>query len=178
MTPALLRHRARRQARRRPRTRRRRFLAITFTLLALPILLFLATTLTLATLYATAADSLPNLDTITTSYQEGTALNQTTQIFAQGSDNDNDGRPDPILLAEINDPLATTRRWLTLDDIPLIVQQATVVALDPTFWQKETDTPLHLAQTFAQAFAPHQFPPEKHLANHLIPPPLPTTAPL
>ena len=44
-------------------------------------------------------------------------------------------RSGEILLAEATHPLAAERRWVRLDRLPAIVAQATIAAIDPTFWE-------------------------------------------
>jgi penicillin-binding protein 1A len=44
-------------------------------------------------------------------------------------------RSGEVLLAEVTHPLAAERRWQRVSGLPQAVTQATIAALDPTFWQ-------------------------------------------
>jgi membrane carboxypeptidase/penicillin-binding protein len=62
---------------------------------------------------------------------------ETTKIFAWGDDNDGDGHRDPVLIYEIIDPLGGDREWLSLDEMPKAVIDATVAIEDKSFWTNQ-----------------------------------------
>ncbi len=62
---------------------------------------------------------------------------ETTKIFAWGDDNDGDGHRDPVLIYEIIDPLGGDREWLSLNEMPKSVIDATVAIEDKSFWTNQ-----------------------------------------
>lgn len=61
-----------------------------------------------------------------------TVATETTKIYAQAEETAV-GQPDPILIYEIIDPLDGEPRWLSLDQIPQPLIDATVAGTDPDF---------------------------------------------
>ncbi len=62
---------------------------------------------------------------------------ETTRIMALGSDQDGDGSRDWEVIYEVIDPLGGDRRWLTLEQIPADLANATVAVEDKSFWTNE-----------------------------------------
>ena len=60
-------------------------------------------------------------------------------------------RSGQVLLAEAIHPLAGDRRWQPLDRLPPAVAQATVAALDPTFWENAGYLPTTAGRTLLAA---------------------------
>ncbi len=59
---------------------------------------------------------------------------ETTKIYAWGEDTNGDGQKDPELIYEVIDPSAGDRNWVTLDDVPEHLINATVAMEDKNFW--------------------------------------------
>lgn len=62
---------------------------------------------------------------------------ETTKIYAWGPDEDGDGNKDLVLIYEVIDPLGGDRQWLTLDQMPQNVADATIAIEDRTFWTNQ-----------------------------------------
>lgn len=94
-------------------------------------LLFLGT---VAGVYDYFTSNLPDFSEIERLGQDTEATFETTKIYAWGDDPDGDGLRDLVLIYEVIDPLGGDREWLSLDEIPKGIADATVAIEDKTFW--------------------------------------------
>lgn len=62
---------------------------------------------------------------------------ETTKIYAWGPDEDGDGIKELVLIYEVIDPLGGDRQWLSLDQMPENVIDATVAIEDKSFWTNQ-----------------------------------------
>ncbi|KAA3663474.1 MAG: hypothetical protein DWQ04_10590 [Chloroflexi bacterium] len=110
------------------------------------------TTAVLATaaLYATLTDDLFTFSEVTQQYQTLETEVQPTEIFALG-DTNSQGEQEWIRIHEISDPLGSERRWLSLEELPQHLIDATIAAEDPTFWNSDGVTLSDILQAVVQS---------------------------
>ena len=107
-------------------------------------LFFITTTLALAGgiggvwgLYSYLTSELPDFTELEKLGGDSSSTFETTKIYAWGEDKDQDGNKDPVLIYEIIDPSGGDRQWVSLNQIPLDVANATVSIEDKTFWNNQ-----------------------------------------
>ncbi len=91
---------------------------------------------------------LPDFSEIERLGQDVDTTFETTKIFAWGGDPDGDGYRELVPIYEVIDPLGGDRQWLTLDQMPRAMLEATVAIEDQTFW----DNPGFDLQGIGRAF--------------------------
>lgn len=106
------------------------FLCATFTLLSGGVA-------TVAAVYDYLTRDLPDFTELERLGQDSQATFETTKIYAWGPDSENDGRPNPILIYEVIDPLGGDRQWLPLSQIAPHLVNGTVVIEDKSFWTNQ-----------------------------------------
>jgi membrane peptidoglycan carboxypeptidase len=99
--------------------------------------LVLLTLGSVAGIYNYFTSGLPDFSEIEKLGEDTDTTFETTKIFAWGKDDDLDGTRDLELIYEVIDPLGGDREWLTLDEIPLAVVDATVAIEDKSFWTNQ-----------------------------------------
>jgi membrane peptidoglycan carboxypeptidase len=62
---------------------------------------------------------------------------ETTKIYAWGDDPDGDGFRDLVLIYEVIDPLGGDRQWLSFEEMPGHLVEATIAIEDKTFWTNQ-----------------------------------------
>ncbi|HET6445046.1 MAG TPA: transglycosylase domain-containing protein, partial [candidate division Zixibacteria bacterium] len=90
-----------------------------------------------AGVYDYFTSALPDFSEIEKLGQDTDTTFETTKIFAWGEDGDQDGERDLVLIYEVIDPLGGDREWLSLDEMPLSIVDATVAIEDKTFWTNQ-----------------------------------------
>ena len=100
--------------------------------------LFTGLTVTLAALAVDSiSQQLPDFNEIERLGEDSETTFETTKIYAWGDDPDNDGYRDLVLINEVIDPLGGDRQWMSLDQIPQSLIDATVAIEDKTFWTNQ-----------------------------------------
>ncbi|MGB3713940.1 MAG: transglycosylase domain-containing protein [Candidatus Promineifilaceae bacterium] len=90
-----------------------------------------------AGVYDYFTSGLPDFSEIEKLGQDTDTTFETTKIYAWGSDSNQDGVRDLDLIYEVIDPLGGDREWITLDEMPLAIVDATVAIEDKTFWTNQ-----------------------------------------
>lgn len=101
---------------------------------------FLAVTGTVTaavSVYDYFTSDLPDFSEIERLGQDIDSTFETTKIYAWGPDQDGDGNKELVLIYEVIDPLGGDRQWLTIDQFPQGLVDATVAIEDRTFWTNE-----------------------------------------
>ncbi len=99
--------------------------------------LILLTFGSVAGVYSYFTSGLPDFSEIEKLGEDTDTTFETTKIFAWGKDDDLDGTQDLELIYEVIDPLGGDREWLSLDEIPLAIVDATVAIEDKSFWTNQ-----------------------------------------
>ena len=112
-----------------------RVLAVLFIIGALfTFFLLFGTVTAAAAVYDAFTGDLPDFTEIERLGRDVETTFETSKIYAWGPDRDGDGNKELVLIYEVIDPLGGDRQWLTLEQIPQAVQDATVAIEDQTFW--------------------------------------------
>jgi membrane carboxypeptidase/penicillin-binding protein len=90
-----------------------------------------------ATVYNYLSQDLPDFTVVERLGQDIDTTFETTKIYAWGDDQDDDGVRDLVLIYEVIDPLGGDRQWLTLEQIPRVVVDATIAIEDQSFWTNQ-----------------------------------------
>ncbi|MCA9971262.1 MAG: transglycosylase domain-containing protein [Anaerolineales bacterium] len=122
-----------RRARRSGQTARRSGCIAGLLLLALAGGLLMAGLVGATAVSAALTQTLPDVASLEALGQDSTATFETTKIYAWG-DPKADGSRDLVLIYEVIDPLGGDRQWLSLDQIPQSIIDATVAIEDKSFW--------------------------------------------
>ncbi|MDX1688219.1 MAG: transglycosylase domain-containing protein [Candidatus Promineifilaceae bacterium] len=109
-------------------------LAAAFAVTLIAFTLFSGSVTAAAAVYETFTQDLPDFTEIERLGRDVDASFETSKIYAWGPDQDGDGNKEPVLIYEVIDPLGGDRQWLTLEQIPQNVIDATVAIEDQTFW--------------------------------------------
>jgi membrane peptidoglycan carboxypeptidase len=92
---------------------------------------------TIGGVYSYFTSGLPDFSEIEKLGEDTDTTFETTKIYAWGEDRNGDGSRDLELIYEVIDPLGGDREWLSLNEIPLAVVDATVAIEDKSFWTNE-----------------------------------------
>lgn len=103
----------------------------------LTFFLFFGSVTAVAAIYESLTGDLPNFTEIERLGEDAETTFETSKIYAWGPDEDGDGNKELVLIYEVIDPLGGDRQWLTLQQIPQPVQDATVAIEDQTFWTNQ-----------------------------------------
>ena len=109
-------------------------MAAVFGVALIAFLLFFGSVTTAAAVYETFTRDLPDFTEIERLGRDTEASFETSKIYAWGPDHDGDGNKEPVLIYEVIDPLGGDRDWLTLEQVPQNVIDATVAIEDQSFW--------------------------------------------
>lgn len=109
-------------------------MAAFFAVAVIAFTLFFGSVTAAAAVYETFTQDLPDFTEIERLGQDADASFETSKIYAWGPDQDGDGNREPVLIYEVIDPLGGDRQWLTLEQVPQNVIDATVAIEDQTFW--------------------------------------------
>jgi membrane carboxypeptidase/penicillin-binding protein len=107
------------------------------------VLLVTSTLFTLVGLVGVAAAydeftrQLPDYGEVERLGQDTESTFETTKIYAWGDDPDGDGYRELVLINEVIDPLGGDRQWLTLEEMPRSLIDATIAIEDRTFWTNQ-----------------------------------------
>jgi len=112
-------------------------LLLLFSTLAAALLLSAGTATAAVAVYDYFTKDLPDFSEIEQLGQNVDATFETTKIYAWGPDQDGDGNKELVLIYEVIDPLGGDRQWLTLEQFPESVIEATIAIEDRTFWTNE-----------------------------------------
>lgn len=98
------------------------------------------------------AQSLPDIAQLERLGQDNTTF-ETSKIYAWGAPQP-DGRRNPTLIYEVNDPLGGNRPWLSFEQIPQSIIDATIAFEDPTFWANPGYDIANFSRTFYEIALP------------------------
>ncbi len=102
------------------------------------ILLFaIAGLVGVAAAYEEFVSQLPEFSDVERLGQDSQTTFETTKIYAWGDDPDGNGYRDLVPIYEVIDPVGGDRQWLTLDEMPRNLIDATVAIEDRSFWSNQ-----------------------------------------
>lgn len=119
------------------RTALRILLVLIVSTVAFTFLFVTGTVTATASVYDYFTRDLPDFSEIEQLGQDIDSTFETTKIYAWGPDQDGDGNKELVLIYEVIDPLGGDRQWLTIDQFPQTMLDATIAIEDRTFWTNE-----------------------------------------
>ncbi len=113
------------------------FVVLIAAAMLLLVLLFAGTATAAAGVYDYFTQDLPDYAEIEQLGKDSDVTFETTKIYAWSPDDDGDGVQELVLIYEVIDPLGGDRQWLTLEQFPQGIIDATVAIEDRSFWTNQ-----------------------------------------